>query len=90
MGIPVNAEGSIPSPGWSGSYAYNFSRAAGILAAGRFTRAKMVTLRTKLILVQARIASSARTIKIHLPENWPSAQTWTQLFTNIQAPPQMA
>jgi hypothetical protein len=30
--------------------AYNLSRAAGILAAGRCTRAKMRTLREKLVL----------------------------------------
>lgn len=70
--------------------AYNLTRAAGILAAGRFTRAKMRTLREKLVLVPARIASSARKIKLHLPENWPSDQAWTRLFTSVQAPPQAA
>ena len=68
--------------------AYNLTRAAGILAAGRFTRAKMRTLRDKLILVPARIASSARKIKLHLPQNWPWDQAWQRLFTRVQAPPQ--
>lgn len=70
--------------------AYKLTRAAGILAAGRFTRAKMATLRTKLILVPARIATSARKIKLHLPENWPWAENWERLFTAVQAPPQAA
>lgn len=68
--------------------AYNLSRAAGILAAGRFTRAKIRTLRKELILVPARIASSARKIKLHLPQNWPRAQPWQRLFTSVKAPPQ--
>lgn len=67
--------------------AYNLTRAAGILAAGRFTRAKMRTLRDKLILVPARVANSARKTKLHLPRNWPWAEAWQQLFTAVQAPP---
>ncbi|MBB2994168.1 hypothetical protein E9229_000359 [Paeniglutamicibacter cryotolerans] len=70
--------------------AYNLTRAAGILAAGSFTRAKMGTLRSKLILVPARIASSARKIKLHLPQNWPWAEPWDRLFTSVQGPPQAA
>lgn len=70
--------------------AYNLARAAGILAAGRFTRAKMRTLRTKLILVPARVASSARKTKLHLPRNWPWADAWQRLFTTVHAPPQAA
>lgn len=70
--------------------AYNLTRTAGILATGRFTRAKMRTLRTKLILVPARVACSARRITLHLPQDWPWAEAWEQLFTTIQAPPQTA
>lgn len=69
---------------------YNLSRAVGILAAGRFTLAKMRTLREKLVLVPARIASSARKITLHLPENWLSGQAWTRLFTSVEEPSQMA
>jgi len=89
----VNAAGKFnANAGWlhAAAIAYNLTRAAGILAAGRFTRAKMRTLRTKLIMVPARIASNARKIKLHLPRNWPWAQAWTRLFTSAQAPPQAA
>ncbi|MGP5690536.1 hypothetical protein [Glutamicibacter ardleyensis] len=56
--------------------ACNLIRAAGILAEGRFTRAKIRTVRENLDLVpaRARIASSARKIKLRLPENWSSAE----------------
>ncbi|RAX50780.1 hypothetical protein DQ353_04415 [Arthrobacter sp. AQ5-05] len=57
--------------------AYNFTWSAEILDAGRFTRAKKRTLRTKLIYVPSRIPSIARNITLHLPRVWPAAQAWT-------------
>lgn len=69
----------------AGAIAYNLTRAAGA-----FTRAKLSTLRTRLILVPARVATSARRIKLHLPRNWSWAEPWERLFTTVQAPPQAA
>ncbi|MFJ2621098.1 IS1380 family transposase [Glutamicibacter sp. NPDC087344] len=68
--------------------AYNLTRAAGLLAGGRFTRAKLATIRQKLILVPARVASSARKQVLHLPWNWPWAGAWMRLLTSVQALPQ--
>ena len=67
--------------------AYNLSRAAGILAGGRFTKARTGTIRNRLINVPARIAASARKIRLRLPENWPWQQAWERLFTTIHDPP---
>ncbi len=38
-------------------------------------------------LVPARIANSARHIRLHLPENWPWATEWAKLFAIAAAPP---
>jgi hypothetical protein len=70
--------------------AYNLTRAAGILAAGLFGKARTGTVRRKLIHVPARIATSARKIRLHLPETWPWQTAWEELFTTVHAPPRAA
>ncbi|GAB3258740.1 IS1380 family transposase [Arthrobacter pigmenti] len=70
--------------------AYNLTRTAGILAAGKFAKARTGTIRNKLIHIPARIASSARKLRLHLPEAWPWQTAWERLFTAINAPPAAA
>ncbi|MBT2514195.1 transposase, partial [Arthrobacter sp. ISL-30] len=70
--------------------AYNLSRAAGILAAGPFGKARTGTIRRKLIHIPARIATSARCIRLHLPTAWPWQCAWEGLFSTVHAPPQTA
>lgn len=70
--------------------AYNLTRTAGILAEGMFAKARTGTIRTKLINVPGRVASSARRIKLHLPQDWPWQTAWENLFTATHAPPQAA
>ncbi|MDV5999535.1 IS1380 family transposase [Kocuria rhizophila] len=70
--------------------AYNLTRTAGILAAGTFTRARTGTIRTKLVSLPARIASSARRIQIRLPESWPWRHAFERLFAAIHPPPKTA
>ncbi|MEZ2392225.1 IS1380 family transposase [bacterium RCC_150] len=70
--------------------AFNLTRAAGIIAAGPFGKARTGTIRRKLIQVPARIASSARKIRLHLPKSWPWQTAWEELFTTIHAPPAAA
>ncbi|WOO96782.1 IS1380 family transposase [Micrococcus terreus] len=70
--------------------AYNLTRAAGILAAGTFTRARTGTIRARLVNLPARIVSSARRIRIRLPESWPWQQAFERLFTALHRPPQSA
>ena len=64
--------------------AYNFTRAAGILAAGHFGKARTGTIRRKLIHVPARIATSARRIRLHLPESWLWPTPWQCLSDHLQ------
>jgi hypothetical protein len=70
--------------------AYNLTRAAATLAAGPFGNARTGTIRRKLIHVPARIATSARRIRLHLPEARPWQTAWEELFTTVHAPPQAA
>lgn len=70
--------------------AYNLTRAAGILAAGPFGKARTGTIRRKLIHVPARIASSARKTRLHLPEAWPWQTPWQALFDHLYPPPKAA
>ncbi|WP_427136320.1 IS1380 family transposase [Pseudarthrobacter sp. S9] len=70
--------------------AFNLTRAAGTLAGGHFAKATTVTIRTKIINVAARTASSARRIRLHLPENWPWQDGWEKLFDTIFPPPKPA
>lgn len=62
---------------------YNLTRAAG-----RFEKARTATIRDKLVNVPARIASSARRIRLHLPDAWPWQQAWEKLFVAVHPPPQ--
>lgn len=61
--------------------AHNLTRAAGTLAAQLHAKATGATIRRTLINIPARIATSARRIHLHLPENWPWADAFTDLWT---------
>ncbi len=67
--------------------AFNLTRAAGTLAAPDLARATTATLRRKLIAVPARVATSARRVRLHLPTSWPWETAWTALFTRVSDPP---
>lgn len=71
--------------------AFNLTRAAATVT-GEPTLAKSTTptIRRKLIAVPARVASSARRITLHLPQQWPWQSAWTQLFTLGCGPPTTA
>jgi hypothetical protein len=70
--------------------AFNLTRAAGVLASGPFAKARTGTIRRKLINIPARIASSARKIRLRLPDRWPWQDAWERLHTSVNAPPQTA
>ena len=70
--------------------AFNLTRAAATLAAAGLTKATTGTIRRKLITVPARIATSARRVILHLPQDWPWKRAWTNLFTSVNAPPKHA
>ena len=62
---------------------HNLLRAAGHLAAGSFTRARVATVRARLIAVPARIARSARRARLRLPTRWPWAEHWQHLAAAV-------
>lgn len=70
--------------------AFNLTRATATLARDGLAKATSGTIRRKLINVPARIASSARRVTLHLPEQWPWETAWTRLFAAVTAPPQKA
>ena len=51
--------------------AFNLTRAAGTLASRFHAKATTATIRAQLITVPARIARSARRLRLHLPQRWP-------------------
>jgi hypothetical protein len=61
--------------------AFNLTRAAATLTkAAALAKATTATIRRTLINVPARIATSARRLRLHLPTNWPWHQQWTALY----------
>jgi len=67
--------------------AFNLTRAAGTLASGFHARATGATIRRHLIAVPARLASSARRLRLHLPAAWPWRDAWRALFAAAAGPP---
>jgi hypothetical protein len=70
--------------------AFNLTRAAGALASTFHAKATTATIRTQLVNVPARLARSARRLRLHLPRNWPWETAWTQLFDATCGPPAAA
>ena len=61
--------------------AFNLTRAAGTLTGDpRLAKATTGTIRRTIVSVPARIASSARRLKLHLPQGWPWETAWNALF----------
>jgi hypothetical protein len=65
--------------------AYNIARAAAVAA--DLAKARWATLRSKIIRVPGRIASTARRLGLHLPIRWPWAQAWESLNAVATGPP---
>src|SRR3954468_2220574 len=67
--------------------AFNLTRAAGSLAGAFHAKARTATIQAQLNHGPARIASSARRLRLHLPRDWPWQTGYDQLFTAPLAPP---
>ncbi|RPF27308.1 MULTISPECIES: IS1380 family transposase [Georgenia] len=64
--------------------AFNLTRAAAtVTRAPSLVRATTETIRRKLINVPARIATSARRLRLHLPTAWPWQSAWTTLYDAV-------
>ncbi len=72
--------------------AFNLTRAAGALASVFHARARIATIRTHLIGVPGRIATTGRRIILHLPQDWPWEHAWLGLFelATTDPPPPLA
>lgn len=71
--------------------AFNLTRAAATLTGtSSLLRATSQAIRRKLINVPARIATSARQLRLHLPRDWPWQAAWTALFDRVSDPPPVA
>jgi hypothetical protein len=79
--FPANAAWAVL---WA--IAHNLTRAAGTLAGTFHARATTATIRAHLINVPARLARTARRLRLHLPEHWPWEPAWTTLHTAIHRP----
>ncbi len=66
--------------------AFNLLRAAGAAASPRHAHARWATLRSHLIAVPARIATSARRLVLHLPRDWPWQPAWQDLWATTTTP----
>ena len=66
--------------------AFNLMRAAGAAASPRHARARWATLRTHLIAVPARIATTARGLVLHLPRDGPWQPACQDLWTTATHP----
>lgn len=63
--------------------AFNLTRAAATLTGPGLAKARSGTIRRTLITVPARIAFSARRLKLHLPRGWPWETAWNTLFHSL-------
>lgn len=74
--------------------AHNLLRAAGTLASARHAVARGATMRREVVNVPARLARPQRKPMLHLPEHWPHAtpwkELWKQVFDTTTGPPAAA
>ena len=59
--------------------AFNLARAAAVLAGGAHAKSQWATVRTQLINVPGRVATSSRQTTLHLPRDWAWAAGWEHL-----------
>lgn len=67
--------------------AFNLTRAAATVTGTDLAKARTGTIRRKLVNLPARVATSARKIRLHLPQNWPWEHAWVALFGHALGPP---
>jgi len=68
--------------------AFNIARATAVAAEMR--TARWATLRTRIINIPARSATTGRRLVVHLPTHWPWAPGWQSLWSTATGPPAAA
>jgi hypothetical protein len=63
--------------------AFNLTRAIGVAAGGKFSKAEGATVRARIINTPARVSRSGRRQRLHLPQRWPWQQHWQNLWTTV-------
>ena len=63
--------------------AFNLTRALAVLAGGTLAKATTATIRTRIINLPARIARSARRLRLRLPRDWTWQPHWQRLWTAV-------
>ena len=67
--------------------AFNLTGAAATITGPTLANARTETIRLELIMVSARIATSAKRLTLHLPKDRPWEPAWTELYTRVCRPP---
>ena len=65
--------------------AFNITRASAVAAA--MPTARWATLRSRIITIPARVATTGRRLVLHLPAHWPWAPGWQTLWSTTTDPP---
>ncbi len=65
--------------------AFNLARATAVAASMR--RSRWASVRTKIINIPARIATTSRRLDLHMPADWPWATEWELLWSTATGPP---
>ena len=89
--LKASALAHLPSPRFAANsawlvlavIAFNLTRAAATLTGPALAKSRTATIRRTLISVPARIASSARRLRLHLPRGWPWETAWNTLFDSL-------
>ena len=63
--------------------AFNLTRALGVISGDTLTKATTATIRTRIINLPARIARSARRLRLRLPQDWTWQPHWQRLWTAV-------
>ena len=67
--------------------AFNLTRTAATLTTPALARATTATVRRTLIQIPCRVATRARRMIMHLPQDWPWQAAWTRLNDRVADPP---
>ena len=65
--------------------AFNLARAAAVAA--DLAAIRWASLRTKIINIAGRIATTGRRLDLHLPDGWASEPGWHRLWAVATGPP---